>query len=144
MRIALRNIIKHRWTSALMFVIFVLISAALYWTTGIANAVQKIEYHMYRDSDGDATLYLWGNWWGFYEGGKILKALGGLKMENVVLERSAWGSYVDNDRTSAQGNVFELTPKTGQGPRTGIISQWRGCPKNGQGRGAGSEVPGIH
>lgn len=111
MRIALRNIIKHRWTSALMFVIFVLISAALYWTTGIANAVQKIEYHMYRDSDGDATLYLWGNWWGFYEGGKILKALGGLKMENVVLERSAWGSYVDNDRISAQGNVFELTPE---------------------------------
>ncbi len=111
MKIAIRNIIKHKWTSALMLVIFVLISGALFWTTGISNSVKRIEYHMYRDSDGDATIYLWGGFWGFYPGDRIKKALEPYKLEKTVLERCAWGSYIDNDKISAQANVFELTPE---------------------------------
>lgn len=110
MKIAIRNILKHKWTSSLMLIVFVLISTALFWTTGISNSVKRIEYHMYRDSDGDATIYLWGGYWGFYSGDDIRKALEPYKLEKIVLERSAWGSYIDNEKLSTQSAVFELTP----------------------------------
>jgi ABC-type antimicrobial peptide transport system permease subunit len=92
-----------------MLVVFTLVAAALFWTTGIAHAIKQIEYHMYRDSNGDSTIYL-GD---YYSKGKIEKAMESYKLEKVVLERLARG-FVDGDKISDTAMIFEITHENRQ------------------------------
>jgi hypothetical protein len=102
--IAARNALKHRRLSLVLLVVFMFTGAALYWSIGFGNAVERLVSDAYFDSYGDFALLTEP-----FDTAGVRSLVEDPAFASVEFERELRGMYVTPKRSDIAA-IVELTP----------------------------------
>jgi ABC-type lipoprotein release transport system permease subunit len=105
LKIAAQNIMKHRFSTIILLVIFATATFVLFWSFGFCNFVIAVIDDFSRDSYGDIAFLI-----DYVEADKARKLLQFPEIEKVVCEREVTALF-DNPANSTLSMLVELTPE---------------------------------
>jgi ABC-type lipoprotein release transport system permease subunit len=103
--LAWKNVLRHKWTSLVLVLIFGVASFVLFWIFGFSNLVGNYLFSINYDSYGDVAFFT-----DFFDRQEVDTLLRPLELPKVVCEREV-RVVIENPQKSDMAVLVEITPE---------------------------------